>query len=196
MSAWRHGHAESPDATLRHHAAWVAAFGLVVPVQASLVPVVSIGGTMPDLPLLAVLLFALRHSPAASAGVGAVLGTTLDVVSAGSGPFHLPVYAALATVASSVGRLTANLHALTVLAVSGLGSLALGVAQVVWGTPFDRSSDVVAWLVTVLVPQTLYNTAVAWGVFAVWAWRTPPPRGASGERNGIFSAGRFQGSLR
>jgi hypothetical protein len=169
---------------------------LALPVQAVLVPIISVGDAIPDFPLLALLLFALCHGPTSSAVAGAALGTGLDLFAAGGGPFHLAAYAALAVVFSSIGRITATLRTVTVVALAALGSLALGVGHMVWGAPIERADELLLWFTTRLVPQALYDAAAAWVLFVVWIWRYPPPRDGLGERDELFSAGRLQGLIR
>lgn len=190
------GHSDRAGPSVASRIAWTAALTFALPVQASVVPIVSIGGTVPDVPLLAVLVFALFHGRVASAAVGAGVGTGLDLFAAGQEPFHLAAYAVLAVAASSVGRLTATVRIGTVVALVALSSLALGVGHLVWGGPMGRADELVHWVITQLAPQALYNTAVVWMLFAAWRWRYPPPRDGLGERDEFFSARRLQGLIR
>jgi hypothetical protein len=193
---WVDGYGERAENSVGARLAWAAALILVLPAQAALAPMVSVGDTIPDFPLLATLLFALFHGPALSAAAGAALGTGLDLFSAGGGPFHLVAYSALAVTFSSIGRITPTVRTVTVVTLAALGSLALGVGHMVWGPPVERAEELVVWFTMRLVPQALYDTASAWMLFVAWIWRHPPPRDGLGERDDLFSAGRLQGLIR
>lgn len=193
---WSVSHGDRTDTSFGGRIAWTAGLALALPIQASLAPIVAVGGTTPDIPLLVVLLFALCHGSASSVVVGAALGTGLDLLAAGRGPFYVAAYAALALIASSVGRITATVRTVTVIALVAVSSLALGVGHLVWGAPVERADDLVIGLTTRLAPQALYDTVMAWLVFAIWRWRSPPPRDGFKERDELFSAGRFQGLIR
>ena len=193
---WTGGHDLRADGSVGRRLAWAAALTFVLPAQAVLAPIVSLGDAIPDFPLLALLLFALYHGPASSAAAGAALGTGLDLFAAGGGPFHLAAYPVLAVAFSSIGRITPTVRTVTVVALAALGSLALGVGHMVWGTPVERADELLAWFTTRLVPQALYDTVSAWVLFVAWIWRYPPPRDGLGGRDELFAAGRLQGLIR
>jgi rod shape-determining protein MreD len=176
--------------------AWLLVFAFVVPFQSVLAPMGAIWGAAPDLPFVIVVLFALGHRRVTSAAAGGAVGALVDMFSPGSGVFHLVAYALLAVLASSVGRLAANVRALTAVTMVALCSVALGVGYLVTGAPVERADDVTRWLGEVLGPQVVYNTIVGGGLFAVWTWWFPPSRSAVGERDELFSSGRFQGLIR
>jgi cell shape-determining protein MreD len=193
---WGSGHGERADPRVGFRIIWATALILALPVQASLAPIVSIGNTAPDVPLLVMLFFALYHGPAASAAAGAALGAALDLFGAGGGPFYLAAYAALAVTASAIGRVTATVRAWTIVAVIALGSLTIGVGQMVWGAPVERADELMSWFTIRLAPQALYDTTLALMLYGAWMWRYPPPRDGLGERDEFFSARRLQGLIR
>jgi len=193
---WSGGYGERADRAVGRRLAWAAALILVLPVQAALAPMVSVGDTVPDLPFLTLLLFALFHGPAVSAAVGAALGISLDLFAAGGGPFHLVAYSALAGAVSSVGRITPTVRAITVVALAAVGSVGLAVGHMAWGPPVERTDELAEWFMTRLVPQALYDAASAWVLFVAWIWRHPPPRDGLGKHDDLFSAGRLQGLIR
>ncbi len=193
---WSGGHGDRTDGFEWSRIGWALALPLALPIQATLSPIVAVGHAMPDVPLLAVVLFALRHRPALSAAVGAMVGAGVDLFAAGPGPFHVVAFAALAAVASSFGRITATVRTVTVVALVALGSLGVGVAHIVWGAPVERADDVVRWFTSRMAPQALYDTLVGWAFFVVGGWRFPPPRDRVRERDELFSARRFQGLIR
>ncbi len=195
-NVWGGGYIEHADGRVGSRIVWLTTLMLALPVQASLAPIVSIGNTVPDVPLLAVLFFALCHGPAASAAAGAAVGTALDLFAAGRGPFYLAAYAVLAVIASAIGRVTATVRALTVVAVIALGSLAVGVGHMVWGAPVESADELLSWFTARLASQALYDTALAWMLYAAWVWRHPPPRDGLGERDEFYSARRLQGLIR
>ncbi|MEW6682114.1 MAG: hypothetical protein AB1451_04200 [Nitrospirota bacterium] len=193
---WGGGYGERVDTSVGPRLAWAAALTLVLPAQAVLAPIVSVGGAIPDFPLLALLLFSLYHGPALSAAAGAALGTGLDLFAAGGGPFHLVAYPALAVAFSSIGRITPTVRTVTVVALAALGSLVLGVGHMVWGAPVERADELLGWFTTKLVPQALYDSGSAWVLFIAWIWRYPPPHDGLGDRDDFFSARRLQGLIR
>ena len=193
---WEGSYGERADPSVGTGLAWAVAFTLVLPAQAVLAPIVSVGDVIPDLPFLALLLFSLHHGAGVSAAAGAALGVGLDLFGAGLGPFHVVAYSALALGLSSIRKITPTLRIVTVVASAAVGSLALGVAHMVWGGPVERGDELLIWLTTRLVPQVLFDAASAWMLFAVWIWRYPPPREGFGKRDELFSAGRFQGLIR
>jgi hypothetical protein len=193
---WGSGYGERAAASVGTRIAWAVALTLALPVQAALAPMTAIGSTVPDIPLLVVLAFSLCHGAALSMAAGAAVGTGLDIFAAGSGPFHAGAYAALAFVASSVGRITAMVRTVTVVALVAVASLALGVGHLVWGAPVEHADDLVDALTTRLAPQALYDTVLAWLLFAAWRWRHPPSRDTLRERDEFFSAGRLQRLIR
>lgn len=193
---WSGGPGERADRSVGSRIVWVVVLPLALPVQAALAPMMAIGHTMPDVPLLAVLFFSLGHGLASSAAVGALLGAGVDLFAAGHGPFYLAMYAVLAAASSSLGRITATVRTVTVVALVALSSLGLGVGHMVWGVPVEHAEDLVLWFTTRLAPQALYDTLVAWVLFVGWVWRYPPPRDTLRERDELFSAGRFQGLIR
>lgn len=193
---WEGGHGERADARMGSRIVWGAALIAALPIQASLASIVSVGHAAPNIPLLVVLLFALYHGPTASAAAGAAIGMALDLFSAGRGPFYMTTYVALCLVASALGRVTAKVRALTVVAVVAVGSLAVGIGHMVWGAPIERADELVTWFTARLASQALYDTAVAWMLYAAWGWRHPPSRDGVGERDDFFSARRLQGLIR
>ncbi|MFZ5863561.1 MAG: hypothetical protein ACOYXR_12055 [Nitrospirota bacterium] len=175
---------------------WIAALALVVPIQGALASVAAIGDAAPDLPLVVVALFALGQRRVTSVAAGAAVGALVDVLSAGAGSFHLVTYAALAFCAASVGRVTANVRLATAVSVVAACSVALGIAYSVTGPPVERADDMIRWWGWTLAPQVAYNTAIGAGLFAVRTWRRPPAQRVGGERDDLFSSGRFQGLIR
>jgi rod shape-determining protein MreD len=175
---------------------WIIGFTAAVPLQGALAPIATISGAIPDLPLVMVLLYALRHRRVTSVAAGAGVGAVVDLLSAGAGSFHLVTYALLGLIASSVGRVTTNLHVVTALTVVALCSVLLGIAYAVTGPPVERADEMMRWFGRALAPQVLYNTAVGGVMFVLWVWWFPPTRRAVGERDELFSSGRFQGLIR
>jgi rod shape-determining protein MreD len=176
--------------------AWVAAFMLAVPLQSAVMSETAVRGTVPDVPLLVLLLFAVFHGPTAGFAAGAGLGAILDLFSAGVTVFYTVVYAGLGAGAALAGRVTANVRAATLLTVVASASLILGGAHVIWFQPFDRADDMARWMGSALVPQTLYNSALGAIAYAVWIWWFPPPRQPLKDQDGFFSSGRFSGPVR
>jgi rod shape-determining protein MreD len=193
---WVPSAGERPEKSGHGRYLWIIGFVTAVPLQGALAPIASIRGAIPDLPLVMVLLFSLRHRRVTSVAAGAAVGALVDLLSAGAGSFHLVTYALLAVIASSIGRVTANVHLMTALTVVALCSVLLGIAYAVTGPPVERADEMMRWFGRALAPQVLYNTTVGGVMFVVWVWWFPPTRRAVGERDELFSSGRFQGLIR
>lgn len=193
---WVRSSGERPVKSGQGRFFWIIGFALAVPLQGTLAPIAAIGDAIPDLPLVVVVLFALGHRRATSVAAGSAVGAVVDLLSAGAGSFHLVAYAALALIASSVGRVTANVRLVTAVTVVAVCSVGLGIAYSVTGPPVERAEEMMRWLGRALAPQVAYNTAVGGCLFAVRNWWYPPSRQAVGERDELFSSGRFQGLIR
>jgi rod shape-determining protein MreD len=193
---WVPSAGERPEKAGHGRLLWIIGFVTAVPLQGALAPIAAIRGAMPDLPLVMVLLFALGHRRVTSAAAGAGLGAVVDLLSAGAGSFHLVTYAVLALIASSIGRVTANVQVVTALTVVALCSVLLGIAYAVTGPPVEPADEMMRWVGRALAPQVVYNTAVGGVMFVLWVWWFPPTRRAVGERDELFSSGRFQGLIR
>ncbi|MEO5656348.1 MAG: hypothetical protein ABIO65_06910 [Nitrospiria bacterium] len=175
---------------------WGTAVLLALPAQSTILPVVAIGGVVPDLPLICLILFAISHGPVWSATVGALLGAGLDAFSGGSSVFYAVVDAGLGFGTSVLGRVTTNFQTTTLPALIASGSVLLAGVQVIWFRPFEHADEMLGWMAGTLVPQALYTTAVAWGLYTIWRWRFPTPRTPQKDQHDFFASGRFPGSLR
>jgi rod shape-determining protein MreD len=193
---WVRSSGERPEKSGQGRFLSIIGFALAVPLQSTLAPIAAIGGAIPDLPLVVVVLFALGHRRVTSVAAGSAVGAVVDLLSAGAGSFHLVAYAALALIASSVGRVTANVRLVTAVTVVAVCSVALGIAYAVTGPPVERADEMMRWLGRALAPEVAYNTAVGGCLFAIRSWWYPPSRHAVGERDELFSSGRFQGLIR
>lgn len=193
---WVHRSGERPAKSGPGRWFWIIGFALAAPLQSTLAPIAAIGDAVPDLPLVLVVLFALGRRRVTSVAVGAGAGALVDLLSAGAGSFHLLAYAALGLIASSVGRVTANVRLVTAVTVVAVCSVALGIAYASTGPPVERADEMMRWLGWALAPQVAYNTTVGGCLFAVRSWWYPPSRHAVGERDELFSSGRFQGLIR
>ncbi|MFZ5875860.1 MAG: hypothetical protein ACOYXU_05560 [Nitrospirota bacterium] len=193
---WVRNAGERAEKAGRGRVLWIIGLATAVPLQGAVTPIAAIGDAIPDLPLVLVVLFALGHRRVTSVAAGAGVGALVDLLSARAGLFHLVTYALLAVVASSIGRVTANVRVVTALTVVAVCSVLLGIAYAVTGPPVEHADEMLRWLGRALAPQVVYNTAVGGALFAVWIWRFPPSRRAVGERDELFSSGRFQGLIR
>jgi rod shape-determining protein MreD len=181
---------------LARRVGWGALLVLAVPLQSAVMGSVAIGGIVPDAPLLCLLLFAVFNGPTAGFAAGAALGLAIDLFSAGVTVFYAVVYAALGVGAALVGRVTANLHPAVLIAVVAAASLLLGMSQALWFGPFDRAEDMVHWMISGLVPQTLYDTTLGGALYGVWFFRHRPTRHTFKDHDDFFASGRFSGPVR
>jgi rod shape-determining protein MreD len=181
---------------LARRVGWGALLVLAVPFQSTVMGAAAIGGVVPDAPLLCLLLFAVFNGPTAGFAAGAALGLAIDLFSAGVTVFYAVVYAVLGVGAALVGRVTANLHAAVLIAVVAAASLLLGVSQAFWFGPFDRAEDMIRWMVSGLVPQTLYDTVLGGALYGVWFFRHRPMRHTFKDHDDFFTSGRFSGPVR
>jgi rod shape-determining protein MreD len=137
--------------------------------QVSLAPQLTVFGVVPNFLFLVVVTIALTQGPVSGGVAGFVGGLLFDLLNAGVvGPFAL----VLAVVGYVAGTLNANLFAegwllpVTVVAVAGLATeVAHGVVLAVLGTG-PRFWDA---FLTVMLPSTIYHTALAVIVFPLLA---------------------------
>lgn len=192
--AWSRGGTRQADVVRR--LLWGAAFIVVLPLQSSVMDVVAIGGMIPNLPLIGLLLFAVIEGPPAGFAGGVALGLALDLFSASGTIFYTVLYAGLGLGAALIGQLTANFRAPMLLTVVASASVMLSGAHAIWFQPFDRAEDMMRWLAASLGPQALYDTAFAGVLYAVGLWWYPPARQSLKDHDDFFTAGRFPGSVR
>lgn len=142
-------------------AAWI--------LQVAIVPYMSIFGVVPNMLFLVVVALALVEGPEAGAIAGFAAGLLFDLLgSSVVGPYAL----VFSVVGYTAGLLQANMFAegwllpVTVVFVAGLGAeLAHGLILVVLdvGVPFWTA------LVRIMLPGSLYNTALAVLLFPLLA---------------------------
>ena len=181
--------------TLVRTVGWGVFFVMAVPLQSVVVGVGEIKGVVPNVPLILLVFFSIRHGWLAGAAGGAALGFALDLISAGDSLFYTMVYAMVGMGSGALGRITANPHMVMVVPVLFAVSLLVGGAHIIWSQPFDRAEEMVQWIGTMLLPQTVYDVVLGAVVYFVWIWWFPPVHESSGVRHDFFRSGRFPGSV-
>jgi rod shape-determining protein MreD len=145
--------------------------GLVVgliPLQTTVLEHLSVAGVRPDLCLIAVSLIGLFGGPADGVMMGALLGFEQDLFSAGDTWVNAITKAAIGLSAGLVGRYVARTTPATVLPmVLGL-SVSSGIAFLVAGAGGQHTLMAVR---TVLLPQAVFDSMVAMGLYWVLAER-------------------------
>ena len=140
-------------------------------IQSTVVPVLGIGGIVPDLPLVLVVLLALRRGPETGCAVGFTLGLLQDAIV--GGPLGLQALSK-----AVVGFMTGDLPrwwlitnplvpvAAVVVATVADGALRFAVLQL-----FHYPAAFGELLGAVILPQAAYNGVLAAAVVAVPVFR-------------------------
>jgi rod shape-determining protein MreD len=145
-------------------------------VQCTVVPVVGVGGVVPDVPVVLIVLLALRYGAEAGCLTGFALGLAQDALAGGPFGLHAVSKALVGFLAGDVPRwilVTRPLVpvGLAVVATIGDGLLRFGLLQL-----FHYPAPLHELLVRVIVPQAGYNGILA-AVAVAWpAVRLTPPR--------------------
>lgn len=174
---------------------WATLLAIVVPFQSVLIGVGEIMGVVPNVPLIVLVFFSIRCGWLAGAVAGVALGFALDLISAGDPIFYTAVYALVGMGSGALGRVTANPHLFVFVPLLFAVSLFVSGVHIVWFQPFDRAEEMVQWIVTVLLPQTVYDVVLGAVVYLVWIWWYPPVHESAGVQHDFFSSGRFPGSV-
>jgi rod shape-determining protein MreD len=150
-------------------------------VQGTLVPMVGLQGVVPDLPVILVLLLALRRGPEVGCLLGAALGLAQDVLAGGPLGLHALSKAVVGFLAGDLPRWLLVQRgpvtvAVAVVATVGDGLLRFGLLQL-----FRYPAPLGEILVGVILPQAAYNgllAALVVGLPVLW----PVPRLAARRR--------------
>ena len=140
----------------------------LIPLQTTVLEHLSVAGVRPDLCLIAVSLIGLFGGPADGAMMGALLGFEQDLFSAGDAWVNAITKVAIGLSAGLVGRYVARTTLATVLPmVLGL-SVSSGIAFLIAGAGGPYTLTAVR---TVLLPQAVFDSMVAMGLYWVLAER-------------------------
>jgi rod shape-determining protein MreD len=160
---------------MSHVVKWLIAFALALMLQTSFVPVISIAGIGPDLPLIVLFFFCIRYGMMPGIFVGFVMGLGLDLYS----PSLLGQNALAATVTGAfIGFFNERIMRTDALIKSALMLVAFVVHDSVFlivqtlklGGPV---TIVLGGLFFHCLPRVLYSIAVA-GLWYVWEMLPKP----------------------
>ncbi len=156
------------------YAWYIGLFLAVVPVQTTVLGAVEVGGIRPDLCLITAVLVGLTVGPFEGLLMGLGLGFVQDLFSAGPVGLNLVTKGVFGCLAGLASRYVASITTTTaLLVVLGLSALS-GIAFLLSGRAGEGPSDVLYGLGFVLLPQAVYDAAVAVGVYSLIVWRTKP----------------------
>ena len=142
-------------------------------VQATLVPVFSVGGVVPDLPVILTVLLALRYGPETGCMVGFALGFAQDAAIGGPLGLHALSKAAIGFVAGELPRTWLVSNPAVPIAAAVLGTLADGLTRFAVLQLFHYPAAFGEVLGRVILPQAGYNGVLAAVLLAVPALRAP-----------------------
>lgn len=145
-------------------------FLAVVPLQATVLDSLSLGGVRPDLCLVVTVLVAFTLGPWEGLLMGLGLGFIQDLFSAGPLGLNLATKAACGLLAGVASRYVASVT-LTTAAVAVLSfSLLSGTVFLLAGRAGDSFPDVWYGIWSVMMPQAVLDAVVAVGVFGAVDW--------------------------
>jgi rod shape-determining protein MreD len=130
-------------------------------VQCVLGPAVSIGGVVPDIPVVVVVLLALRRGSEAGCLVGFALGVIQDVLAGGPLGLHAVSKALIGFVAGDLPRLFLVSRPLVPVTAALLATVADGTIRFALLQLFHYPAPFGELLSRVIVPQAGYNAALA-----------------------------------
>lgn len=143
-------------------------------VQGTVVPVVGIGGVVPDIPVILVVLLALRRGPEVGCLLGFALGLAEDVLVGGPLGVHTVSKAFVGFVVGTLPRWFLVSRAAVTIAVAVLASVADGVLRFGLLQIFHYPAGLGELLTRVILPQAAYNGLLATAAVtlpAVWMRR-------------------------
>lgn len=129
--------------------------------QGTLVPVLTVGGVVPDLPILLVVWLALRRGPEVGCATGFALGLVQDAVA--GGPFGLGALtkAVIGFVAGEVPRICLTWNPVVPVTLVLLASLADGVLRFVVLQLFQYPASFGELFGRVILPRAVYTALLA-----------------------------------
>jgi rod shape-determining protein MreD len=143
----------------------------LVPIQTTVLESVSIAGVRPDLCLVAAVLIGFAMGPLEGLLMGFALGFLQDYFSAGLLGLNLITKGLLGGLGGAASRYITNATAVTALVVViGLSALS-GVIFLLAGRAGEDLGDAFYGVWSILLPQAIYDAAVAAGVYWLIAWR-------------------------
>jgi rod shape-determining protein MreD len=138
-------------------------------VQCTVVPVVGVGGVVPDVPVVLTVLLALRYGPEAGCLTGFALGLAQDAVAGGPLGLHALSKAVLGFAAGDLPRWILVRRPIVPVGLAVVATLLDGLARFAVLQAFHYPAPLGELFTRVILPQAGYNgvltiAALAWPV--------------------------------
>ncbi len=143
---------------------------LLVPLQTTLLPHMSVWNVKPDLGLVAAGLVGLLAAELEGLLVGLAIGWVINMFSAGELWLSLLTYGGVGLIAGFLGRQVSHVTAISLGVGLLLASVASGLLAAMSAKVFDMSQ--IWWMVeSIVLPQAFYDAVVGAGLFALLSQR-------------------------
>jgi rod shape-determining protein MreD len=152
-------------------------FGLIVglvPLQTTVLRYASVAGVHPDLCLVATCLTALLAGETEGVLLGLALGAVQDLLSPGDAWLNMMTKGTIGLLVGMAGRHLASTTPPAVFVLVLALSVVSGLAFLFIGWPGLGGGDVFSAFRMILIPEALYNAAIATGLFWLLATRGSP----------------------
>lgn len=145
-------------------------------VQFTVVPVVGVGGVVPDVPVVLTVLLALRYGAEAGCLTGFALGLAQDAVAGGPLGLHALSKALIGFVSGELPRWILVARPIVPIGLAVLATVVDGLARFALLQLFHYPAPLGELLARVIVPQAGYNGIVAAAALAWPVGRLLPRR--------------------
>jgi len=145
-------------------------------VQFTVVPVVSVGGVVPDVPVVLTVLLALRYGAEAGCLTGFALGLAQDAVAGGPLGLHALSKALIGFVSGELPRWILVARPIVPIGLAVVATVVDGLARFALLQLFHYPAPLGELLARVIVPQAGYNGIVAAAALAWPVGRLLPRR--------------------
>jgi rod shape-determining protein MreD len=140
---------------------YVLAVGGGTLVQSTIVPIVGIGGIVPDVPVVLVVLLALRLGPEAGCLTGFALGLAEDVLAGGPLGLHAVSKAVIGFVAGDLPQWAIASRPVVPIALAVVATILDGLVRFTCLQLFQYPAPFGELLTRVILPQAGYNGLLA-----------------------------------
>lgn len=144
-------------------------------VQCTVVPVVGVGGVVPDLPIVLAVLLALRYGPEAGCLTGFALGLAQDTLAGGPLGLHALSKALIGFAAGDLPRWILVTRPFVPVGLAVAATVIDGLARFALLQLFHYPAPLGELLARVILPQAGYNGLLAVAAVA-WPGLRPAPR--------------------
>jgi rod shape-determining protein MreD len=135
-------------------------------VQCTVVPVVGVGGVVPDVPVVLTVLLALRYGPEAGCLTGFALGLAQDAVAGGPLGLHALSKALIGFAAGDLPRWILVRRPIVPVTLAVIATVVDGLARFALLQAFHYPAPLGELFARVIVPQAGYNGILAVGALA------------------------------